>query len=1544
MTLKHKAHQQPSSLLILLTTISLTVSIAESGFAQILPDQTLGAEGSVLIRDELIRGLPADVIQGGANRGVNLFHSFLEFNVQDGQRVYFANPIQIENIIGRVTGSNGSDILGTLGVLGNANLFLVNPNGIVFGPNAQLDIRGSFLATTADGFKFPDGSEFSATNPQAPPLLTINVPIGLQYGSQSQRATITNYGILQVGQNFTLSGGNLELQGQLYAGQNLTLQAQDRLRMRDSATDPLIASAGGELLAQGNGNIEILALNHPNSGLFSGQDMVLRSGNRIEGNAHYWSGGNFQIEKLDGSVGNLFSPADPIVVAVGDVKIGDYSGASLHILAGGSVELGYASIDSPDETDTTINPDNQNLIPGTNTPYSALSSVILSDGKTGLSIKGNEQATLDVRAGIDWNQAPFTGPPTGPDAIVIPDGSVVPEPPSEPPTLTGASINIGYIEISQPGGLVYLTNQYHPNTLSSSDITVGDINTGASGDAGDVFIDSRSGINLNGTIEASGGLLGGNGGDVTLLANGDITLGDGVSIRSDTNPLIPIIGLGGNITLNSHQSDILVSGGRISTSTNSITSGTGGDINIIARSFVGKDRTELSTASSLGEANAGNIIIKTSNSVTLDGQSRVTSQTRTPGNGGDIRITTGSLTLLDNSSLRSRTSGKGNAGNVMIQADSVTFEDSVAESAVESNAEAEGKGGDIRISTGSLLITSAITNSGLSTRTEGKGDSGNILIQARDRILLNNDQVRLNSTTSGAGNAGNIIISAPNADLTFDGAIKVFTSVQPGAVSDGGNIDITGRSLSLNNGVAMSATTAGVGNAGRINLNIGDGISVANSQILTRVDAKAVGNGGEIGITGRSLSLTNNSQVSASTAGFGNAGKVDINVGEQISVANSQISSSVESGAIGVGGDIQITGRDLSLTNNSQVSASTAAQGSAGKVNLNIAEGISVANSQILSSVQAGAVGNGGEIGITGGSLSLTDNAQVNASTSGRGDAGKVNINIDDQISLGNSQILSRVEAEGVGNGGEINIAGRELFLRDNSRISASSAGVGNAGKVNLNIAEGISVANSRIASLVQAGARGNGGDVEIAGRSLSLINNSQINARTSGVGDAGRVNLKIGDQIGVTNSQILSSVAAGAVGKGGEIGIRGRELFLNNNSQVNANTAGVGNAGSINIDVNRARIENGSEISAATAVTADGDGGSIQVRANTLQVSNGGKLRTITAGSGDAGNIGVLVQDQVNLSGADTGLFANTEAGSTGKGGSIFVDPISVNIENGAGIAVGSQGSGEGGNISIQAGALRLANQAFISAETASNQGGDINLDIGNILLMRDGSKISTTAGMAQGGGDGGNITINAPFIIGISEENSDITANAFEGRGGNIQITTQGIFGLEYRASLTPLSDITASSQFGVDGVVSINGPDIDPSRGLVALPTSLVDASRLIAQSCAAGGGAIANRIGSFTISGRGGLPPNPNESLNSDAVWQDWRLINNQIGNSVNREVPAENSQINLTAPRIRQIVEAQGWVKTPDGRVILVAQSPTVTPYGSGLSPVICPAP
>ncbi|MGB3639684.1 MAG: filamentous hemagglutinin N-terminal domain-containing protein, partial [Rivularia sp. (in: cyanobacteria)] len=211
--------------------------------AQLIPDN-MGKDNSTVNPS-----IERDLIEGGAIRDRNLFHSFKEFNVNLNQKVYFSNPDNITNILTRVTGSNASKIFGTLGVNGNANLFLINPNGIVFGENAFLDIKGSFLASTGNDIIF-DNYNFNTINPEAPPLLTINVPLGIQFGSNP---------------------GKIEVQGK---GHNLTtappfslqLERSDRttgLRLNPGNTFALIGgdiSLNGGVLTAESGKIELAAV------------------------------------------------------------------------------------------------------------------------------------------------------------------------------------------------------------------------------------------------------------------------------------------------------------------------------------------------------------------------------------------------------------------------------------------------------------------------------------------------------------------------------------------------------------------------------------------------------------------------------------------------------------------------------------------------------------------------------------------------------------------------------------------------------------------------------------------------------------------------------------------------------------------------------------------------------------------------------------------------------------------------------------------------------------------------------------------------------------------------------------------------------------------------------------------------------------------------------------------------------------------------------------------------------------------------------------
>jgi filamentous hemagglutinin family protein len=201
--------------IVLLTFLSFSPLPAA---AQIVPDQTLGAESSRL--ENLTQ------IAGGAQRGGNLFHSFSQFNIGEGDRVDFAAPLGVQNILTRVTGGP-SNLLGTLGVAGTANLFLINPNGIFFGPNASLNMGGSFIATTANAVRLGNAGLFSASQPQSSVLLSIQ-PDALPFNQINPQAAITNLSrsglVLANGNSAALVGGNIKFDEGILAAPGGTIE------------------------------------------------------------------------------------------------------------------------------------------------------------------------------------------------------------------------------------------------------------------------------------------------------------------------------------------------------------------------------------------------------------------------------------------------------------------------------------------------------------------------------------------------------------------------------------------------------------------------------------------------------------------------------------------------------------------------------------------------------------------------------------------------------------------------------------------------------------------------------------------------------------------------------------------------------------------------------------------------------------------------------------------------------------------------------------------------------------------------------------------------------------------------------------------------------------------------------------------------------------------------------------------------------------------------------------------------------------------------
>jgi filamentous hemagglutinin family protein len=764
----------------------------------------------------------------------------------------------------------------------------------------------------------------------------------------------------------------------------------------------------------------------------------------------------------------------------------------------------------------------------------------------------------------------------------------------------------------------------------------------------------------------------------------------------------------------------------------------------------------------------------------------------------------------------------------------------------------------------------------------------------------------------------------------------------------GGTVNINGGFLIALGGRVELAGVAALGEVGLTQqgqewqLRVPEGLARADLAINNAIVGVIAGGGGSIALTARNLKLTG-----ARTflqAGIGNglgtvgaqAGDIDINTAEATNIDASRVFNTALADGTGNAGAINITTGSLSVTNGAALSSIMLGQGNAGNINITARDAVSFdgVGSTALSTVDTSGVGNAGAINITTGSLTVTSGAALSSIMLGQGNAGNINITARDAVSFDGvgsngaiSSASSRVDPSGVGQGGDININTGSLSVTNGAALGTNISGRGDAGNINITARDRVSFDGVNSNSLSSASSSvfpsgvGQGGDINVSTGSFSVTNGAALFSATSGKGNAGNINITARDavsfdgvnSIGVS-SAALSNVFPSGVGQGGDINVTTGSLSVTNGAQLNAATLGKGNAGNINITA-RDKVSfggvgsNGVLSGGFTFSTVEssgvGQGGDINITAKTLEVLSGG-ISARTRGLGNAGNITVK-----------TGLFS---------------------ITNGV-LSVSSAGQGGAGNLDVNARQLRL-DQGLISAQAATGQGGNITLQVQDFLLLRRGSFITTTAGTAQAGGDGGNITFNGNFIVAVPNEDSDISANAFTGKGGSVGITAKGIYGIRFSPGFTPLNDITASSQFGVSGQVQINGT-VDPNQTVTQIPEAVVDPNALVAQSpCKRGSQS------QFTRTGRGGLPPNLSDDLSGESTQVG--LVKPAASVVAEGQAPRTSSGMapieKQTAKVENPIVPAQGWSFKDNGEVVLTAYNPSVTgPQRLQENPVGCPA-
>ncbi|MCV3212669.1 filamentous hemagglutinin N-terminal domain-containing protein [Plectonema radiosum NIES-515] len=1648
--------------LFLLTTCCTLGLMTSVRAQQVSPDGTLST--TVTSPDSL-----NFTINNGNRVGGNLFHSFREFSVPNGGSAVFQNPLDVQNIINRVTGGSLSQINGLIQSQGSANLFLLNPAGIFFGPNARLDIGGSFFATTADSLLFDNGFEFSATNPQAPPLLTVNIPVGLRF--RDNPGNITNQAALspQVppGQTFALIGGdvnfdggnltalgvNVEIGGLKAPGtvginNDRSLSFPDGVIRGDisfgNGASVDVSFIGGGSIAVNGRNVEVSGGSRLDAGIFPGfgmseaqaGDIVINATDQvtITGTANFASViANTVGSEATGNAGNIKFNTNNLSLSNAQINSstsGNGNAGNVTISAGGAVSLENVSgIFSNLESTGKGNGGQVNIQAGSLSlkAGSVVGVSTFGQGNAGSAIIKVQNTLSADGVGSDGFSSGIFSNVQG-DAVGNAGGIDITT--GRLSLFNGAQIgsstfnegNAGIVKIQasdisfdgvgsngfSSGIFSAVTDNAIGNagsidittkTLSLTNGAVLSASTSGNGNASNVTINasdrvSFAGLGTNGFGSGVYNLveLGANGdaGNITINA-ASIFLDDRAVLRT-TNASA---GFAGNITLNARD--------QVSITNNSTISSDGNLGRIFIGSQLGRtdalslipniiniDNSTLSTTNADPTGFAGNITLNARNQISITNNSTVSSE----GNLGSIFIgqldTTNALSVLpsriniDNSTLNTTNSNTDFAGDITLNARDEIF---IKDSAISSN----GYFGQIFIGDANSFLPALVRIEGANTRlstannTAPNQDAGSINIAA-GRVVMNLGEI--SSNTSGSSRAGDISVQATGLVEFVDNAL--FSNVETGAQNgQAGNITIKAGSFSLLNGAQLQSRVLGQGNGGNVTIDVPDGTvridgrrnQLGNqgnpSAIFNDVESGATGNAGNILINARNLFLTNSAQINSSISGIGNAGNISLQVGDAIALSDSSfIITNVQAGGSGIGGDIDIRGRSLTLTNASQIQAGLfredsglpGGNGTGGSIKINASDFVDISGfnpvsglqSGIFTPAETGSTGPGGSIDITTGAFRLTNFGVVTARNDNGNNGGDITINAKTfEATNGRVQttLSGQAEAGRLFTAGDIQLnVSDSVTLKDGSLINSSTSGIGNAGNISLKVGDAIALVNSSlIRSVVEQGGEGIGGDIDIRARSLTLTGGSQIqtaliaegNGLSGGKGRAGNIEINATDFVNIFGVD-TTGFSSG--------------LFASAERGTTATSPQA--AGNINLTTGNFRIADGAVVDALTSNS--GDAGNITINANTFTANGGGQVITTTFNSGSAGNINLNIGDRITISGSDpnynqriegtfdnqgaaSGIFANTAPGSTGNGGSITIQPNEnslprIAIADGGEVTVDSQGQGRGGEISITGNSLTL-DRGIINASTQSSDGGNINLRLRNFLRLQNESLISANA-RGQQGGNGGNITINTPFIVAFPR-NNDIIANAVGGDGGRVR-TNATLFGIvpRTRADLErlgvpglnprnlPTSDITAFSEqnsFFGDNVL-VTSPDVDPSRGLVELPETVTDPTQKIAQNpCQQG---IGNE---FFVTGRGGLPTTPNQTLNSDNVRVD---LLQPVAISGNSRSATRKSATTVTATRL----PAQGWIFNDKGQVVLTAYDPSNTgsqrPFSTAAA---CPA-
>lgn len=1011
--------------LIAYLCISLSTLLGLPAQAQINPDQTLGTETSVVTPNIDIRGGQATLIEGGAVREFNVFHSFSDFNVGELERVYFESPLGVDSIFSRVTGANPSNIFGTLGVAGPASLYFINPNGIVWGADATLDVAGSLAFTTGEAIALGPRL-FSATRPSQSQLLAIKTNTSffnyLANNLTANSRDIILRGDLKPGGDLVLAGNNIRTNGALAPGEGIRLMAKDTVQFQGVASRVRTGAFSG-VEASGSGIGRDIVIEATNLAVLAGAE--INSATAGKGNA-----------------GNITLNINEAVQFAGQ-----HPDSGKSSLATSGVELGGEGQGG----DLVINANSLEVVDG-----AQLRSVVAGKGNAGdviLNIAGLARfaAGATPEKQLSGIIADITGEGQG--------GNIV--------------LNIGRLEVLE--GAQFSTDLSGAGNAGGTDLS-------GAGNAGNItavvrgtaqFVGDRTATTRTGGVFSRVDAQGkGQGGNISIVAeNLDVLSGARISseLSGAGNAGNILLTMGGTVRFSGNNA-VGVSGAFSQVASDG--EGQAGNVRIVATNLAVLDGAQL-TASTAGRGNAGNLILEISEQAQFAGRSAIDGAAggvfsrvlpnsgeqsddlpNSGGQSGDINIRAANLDLSDGAQINATVQGLGNAGRIVLIVDETarlegglvaSADDSGVFSRVEKNG--EGQSGTIRLSAGNLTV---LNGAQLSTSMAGRGNAGSVVIAVRDLARFEGrgevDTLSAQPLTSG-----------------------VFSSVASTGEGQGGKVEISAGSLSLTRGALIATELESGGNAGNITIEVRDlaSFSGRGSGASSRAMPEAAGGSGDVVVRANNILVDGGAQIAASNAGRGTAGNLFLRAADRLWVQDGTIATN---SAVGAGGQIRIEGELVVLRGDSDIQTFVNNGGNSGG-------NIAIASKALIlledSDLFAFSLdGQGGKIDLSqtvlfsqnpqpvsdglsrSDLLALEGNSRVDINATGGTQSGQVSINnanfvendlteLTDNIVNTDALLANSCIARRVDNNGSLTVSGRDRLPQLSNEVSSQQYSVG---------------------------------------------------------------------------------------------------------------------------------------------------------------------------------------------------------------------------------------------------------------------------------------------------------------------------------------------------------------------------------------------------------------------------------------------------------------------------------------------------------------------